>query len=301
MHFVAQDRCHRIGQSKPVVVYRLLTAGSVEIEMMERQISKKKLERLAVYGGDYRQAGKRAGSELTLSTIRKLLEDDVKNLGRMSSSSALASLTDTNDDVVRSNEPGVSGRYAEIGQKELSMIMDRDLLFVKTTKSTTTATTTVSAKSTGTASSSNNNTSDNIRGPTPTSIADTASDDLLSSRSPTNKSPKSTKLLESSSNSADKVSSASKKTSVKGVKVSPSSTTKTEPNSVIQDTSTVETQSKSAPVYGGGGTAHEVLGCEEDRMVTYEVSATVPLEGQMYDIISIDPNQISGMLQGINA
>lgn len=116
----AQDRCHRIGQTKPVVTYRLLTAGSVEIDMMRKQISKKKLERLTVIGGDYRRAGERvseergarvlcaficllsesyqlltppplthtcdpqaAGSHLTLAKLRQLLEDDVKNLARM--------------------------------------------------------------------------------------------------------------------------------------------------------------------------------------------------------------------------
>lgn len=31
-------RCHRIGQKKPVMVYRLLTTGSVEIDMMEKQV-----------------------------------------------------------------------------------------------------------------------------------------------------------------------------------------------------------------------------------------------------------------------
>ena len=34
----AQDRCHRYGQTRPVVVYRLLTTGSVEIDMMEKQV-----------------------------------------------------------------------------------------------------------------------------------------------------------------------------------------------------------------------------------------------------------------------
>ena len=34
----AQDRCHRIGQQKPVIVYRLLTVDSVDIDMMEKQI-----------------------------------------------------------------------------------------------------------------------------------------------------------------------------------------------------------------------------------------------------------------------
>lgn len=34
----AQDRCHRIGQSRNVMVYRLLTAGTMEIRMLEKQI-----------------------------------------------------------------------------------------------------------------------------------------------------------------------------------------------------------------------------------------------------------------------
>ena len=52
----AMDRCHRIGQTRPVAVYRLLTAGSVDIDMMEKQISKKKLERMAIVGGDFHKA-----------------------------------------------------------------------------------------------------------------------------------------------------------------------------------------------------------------------------------------------------
>lgn len=31
-------RCHRIGQQKPVMVYRLLTTGSVEIDIMAKQV-----------------------------------------------------------------------------------------------------------------------------------------------------------------------------------------------------------------------------------------------------------------------
>jgi len=38
----AMDRCHRVGQKKAVVVYRLITADSVEVDMLEKQISKKK-------------------------------------------------------------------------------------------------------------------------------------------------------------------------------------------------------------------------------------------------------------------
>ncbi|CAN0188604.1 unnamed protein product [Ectocarpus sp. 6 AP-2014] len=78
----AMARCHRIGQQKPVMVYRLLTTGSVEIEMMAKQISKKKLERVAVQGGDFGKAGRRTYGEMTVPHLRKLLEDDVEDLAK---------------------------------------------------------------------------------------------------------------------------------------------------------------------------------------------------------------------------
>ena len=76
----AMDRCHRIGQTLPVAVYRLLTAGSVDIDMMEKQISKKKLERMAITGGDFRKAGARSRGEFTAKDLTALLQDDIKNL-----------------------------------------------------------------------------------------------------------------------------------------------------------------------------------------------------------------------------
>ena len=104
----AQDRCHRIGQTKNVAVYRLLTVGSVEIEMMEKQISKRKLERLSITGGDYRKAGRRSRGEITVDNLRELLRDDVHNLQRMSK---------------------LEGRDEDISEEELSIIMDRKRLF----------------------------------------------------------------------------------------------------------------------------------------------------------------------------
>mmetsp|Transcript_17200 Transcript_17200/g.38735 ORF Transcript_17200/g.38735 Transcript_17200/m.38735 type:complete len:153 (-) Transcript_17200:271-729(-) len=76
----AMDRCHRIGQNRPVAVYRLLTVGSVDIEMMEKQISKKKLERMTIAGGDYRKAGKRSGGKFTATNLSALLESDISDL-----------------------------------------------------------------------------------------------------------------------------------------------------------------------------------------------------------------------------
>ncbi|KAI9006454.1 putative helicase [Hyaloraphidium curvatum] len=50
----AQDRAHRIGQTKPVVVYRLVTEGTVEAKIIEKARSKRKLEKLVIQGGAMR-------------------------------------------------------------------------------------------------------------------------------------------------------------------------------------------------------------------------------------------------------
>ncbi|KAA0171153.1 hypothetical protein FNF28_00920 [Cafeteria roenbergensis] len=47
----AEDRAHRIGQTRPVVVYRLVTAGSVEEALVHRANSKRALERLVLRDG----------------------------------------------------------------------------------------------------------------------------------------------------------------------------------------------------------------------------------------------------------
>jgi hypothetical protein len=48
--------------------------------MMEKQISKKKLERMAIVGGDFRKAGSRSMGEFKTEALNELLNDDVKGL-----------------------------------------------------------------------------------------------------------------------------------------------------------------------------------------------------------------------------
>lgn len=76
----AMDRCHRMGQTRPVAVYRLLTCNSVDIEMMEKQVSKKKLERMTIAGGDFRKAGKRSQGDMTFEKLQNLLQSDIQDL-----------------------------------------------------------------------------------------------------------------------------------------------------------------------------------------------------------------------------
>lgn len=103
----AMDRCHRIGQNRPVAVYRLLTANSVDIEMMEKQMSKKKLERMTITGGDFRKGGTRSRGEMSFSALNNLLQDDIKDI----------------------NAKGGDVENIRIGEEEFDMIIDRKKLF----------------------------------------------------------------------------------------------------------------------------------------------------------------------------
>ncbi len=51
------DRCHRFGQVKPVVVFRLATAHSVEGKMLKRASEKMALERLVIKKGAFKELG----------------------------------------------------------------------------------------------------------------------------------------------------------------------------------------------------------------------------------------------------
>jgi hypothetical protein len=47
----AQDRCHRIGQTRPVVVYRFVTAATIDEQIVERAAAKRKLEKMVIQKG----------------------------------------------------------------------------------------------------------------------------------------------------------------------------------------------------------------------------------------------------------
>lgn len=55
MDLQAMDRCHRIGQTKPVHVYRLSTALSVEGRILKRAFSKLALEHVVIGKGQFKQ------------------------------------------------------------------------------------------------------------------------------------------------------------------------------------------------------------------------------------------------------
>ena len=106
----AMDRCHRIGQTKPVHGLRLATAHSVEGKMLSRANSKLALEKLVITKGNFRQEigkeaeeeeGQASGGGVSTDELVALLRGDV----------------DDKDGIAQSRD---------ISDKDLDMIMCRD-------------------------------------------------------------------------------------------------------------------------------------------------------------------------------
>ncbi|KAF0684861.1 Aste57867_23206 [Aphanomyces stellatus] len=75
----AQDRCHRIGQTKDVIVYRLITENSFENRMLQRANAKRTLERVVLSRGEFSSAsGGPKQANLTMEELEDLLRDDIQ-------------------------------------------------------------------------------------------------------------------------------------------------------------------------------------------------------------------------------
>lgn len=78
----AQDRAHRIGQTRPVIVYRLATKGTVEQTLLEKADSKRRLERLVIQKGKFKSLldndtnGNSNSTHNDIEDLRKALGED---------------------------------------------------------------------------------------------------------------------------------------------------------------------------------------------------------------------------------
>ncbi|XP_049457134.1 lymphoid-specific helicase isoform X1 [Epinephelus fuscoguttatus] len=102
----AQDRCHRIGQTKPVVVYRLVTANTIDQKILERASAKRKLEQMVIHKNKFKGAKaelNQSKSCIDLDELKELLkargtEKEVKaSKGKVISDKDLELLLDRSD------------------------------------------------------------------------------------------------------------------------------------------------------------------------------------------------------------
>ncbi|XP_017277128.1 lymphoid-specific helicase isoform X2 [Kryptolebias marmoratus] len=102
----AQDRCHRIGQTKPVVVYRLVTANTIDQKILERASAKRRLEQMVIHKNKFKGGKaelKQNKSCIDLEELQDLLkakrtEKEVKaSKGKVISDADLEILLDRSD------------------------------------------------------------------------------------------------------------------------------------------------------------------------------------------------------------
>ncbi|CAB1312581.1 unnamed protein product [Coregonus sp. 'balchen'] len=130
----AQDRCHRIGQTKPVVVYRLVTANTIDQKILERASAKRKLEKMVIHKKKFKGGKaelKQTKSCIDVSELMDLLntrdyEKEVKSTkGKVISDKDLEFLLDRSDlldKAKRSSKQEKVGVFKVIEAKESSEI-----------------------------------------------------------------------------------------------------------------------------------------------------------------------------------
>ncbi|KAK6002365.1 hypothetical protein QM012_002003 [Aureobasidium pullulans] len=112
----AQDRAHRIGQTRPVIVYRFATKGTVETLLLEKAESKRRLEKLVIQKGKFRsmRAGEVSGAEF--AELQQLLEQQdgermelEEGTKGLLSEEELNTLTDRSEEAYERAEKGLDG------------------------------------------------------------------------------------------------------------------------------------------------------------------------------------------------
>ncbi|KTW30617.1 hypothetical protein T552_00333 [Pneumocystis carinii B80] len=113
----AQDRVHRIGQDKPVIVYRLVSANTVEEKILERANSKRCLEKLVIQKGKFKSLMSMSSKDDEEELTSMLLFEDAKKIvvkgkdDEILSNEDLKSLLDRSDDAYKNSEK-MSTSYA---------------------------------------------------------------------------------------------------------------------------------------------------------------------------------------------
>uniref|UniRef100_A0A8C4DZ73 Proliferation-associated SNF2-like protein n=1 Tax=Dicentrarchus labrax TaxID=13489 RepID=A0A8C4DZ73_DICLA len=123
----AQDRCHRIGQTKPVVVYRLVTANTIDQKILERASAKRKLEQMVIHKNKFkggRAELNQSKSCIDLDELMELLKARGTEKGKVISDKDLEVLLDRSDllDKDKGSKKEKVGVFRVIDDKESSEI-----------------------------------------------------------------------------------------------------------------------------------------------------------------------------------
>ncbi|KAJ7331395.1 SNF2 family DNA-dependent ATPase [Mycena albidolilacea] len=102
----AQDRAHRIGQTKPVLIFRLVSAHTIEEKIMQRAAEKRKLEALVIAKGKFKMpaadlaTGKRATMAEMAADLLRLEGEQIDVLPTTTQAGGEGILSDTDLDAL---------------------------------------------------------------------------------------------------------------------------------------------------------------------------------------------------------
>jgi len=122
MDLQARDRVHRIGQTCPVLVYRLAVAGSVECRILERAASKRRLERLVIHQKKFKgrqdllEDGDDDDGRIRMEDLEAILKKNPQNYGGQEGRDTLSAedlriLTDRSEATFATDDYGPSDAF----------------------------------------------------------------------------------------------------------------------------------------------------------------------------------------------
>ncbi|WRT63465.1 uncharacterized protein IL334_000370 [Kwoniella shivajii] len=117
MDLQAQDRAHRIGQTRPVLIFRLVSAHTIETKILAKAGSKRKLEALVISQGKFGRVvdengrvllGKKSKAETTAEMAKALLELDGEEIDVVSKDDKI--ISDSDLDILLDRSPAAYAR-----------------------------------------------------------------------------------------------------------------------------------------------------------------------------------------------
>ena len=118
MDLQAQDRAHRIGQTRPVLIFRLVSAHTVETKIMQRATEKRQLEALVIAKGKFKSPTLALGHDQTRKTKQETMAELAASLHKLEGEKIQV--------VPRKMAgSGTKGRASVLSERDLEMLLDR--------------------------------------------------------------------------------------------------------------------------------------------------------------------------------
>lgn len=123
---------HRIGQTKPVLIYRFVTANTVEAKILDRATAKRRLEKLVIHSNKFRapvstlSSSEKKERETSMRELAEILASEdgeqvqiVAQGDKVISDDDLEKLLDRSEKVYSDESSTASGQFRELDTSQM--------------------------------------------------------------------------------------------------------------------------------------------------------------------------------------